>query len=363
MAAATGLSARILHGWRRLHGAGRLQGVDLARGLAVVGMLAAHLVDIPEFAWGDPATWGGVVHGRSSIVFATVAGLSIGLATGGTRPLEARPLALARRRIALRAAIIWTIGVGLMATGVPVYVILPAYAILFLLTLPLLRVRASSLFIAAAALAVVTPLVHTVIESLPWRWTEAGDAAALAIGWHYPFLVWIVFVMAGLGMARSDLSRTSVVGLFAVAGTGLTVVGYALPLLAPSSGADADWWMSALSADAHSSGIGEVVGSGGFAIAVVALCILLCRTPATLVVLPLRATGSMPLTAYAGQIVAWWILALASGLTPGDLFGVRAMDPLVPFVVATLVGCTVWALTIGRGPLEWAIDRLARFVR
>ena len=55
----------------------RLFGLDAARGLALLGMFAAHTL----------ATTGEtVVDGRSAILFATVAGASLGLITGGATP-------------------------------------------------------------------------------------------------------------------------------------------------------------------------------------------------------------------------------------------------------------------------------------
>ena len=74
---------------QRLNGPQRIAGVDLARGLAVIGMIAAHLLWIEDFDFADAATWVAVVDGRSSILFATLAGVSIGLVTGGSRPLAA----------------------------------------------------------------------------------------------------------------------------------------------------------------------------------------------------------------------------------------------------------------------------------
>src|SRR5690606_26645416 len=57
---------------------GREPGIDLARGLAVFGMFAAHLlVTAPCFSWSDPGTWTAAVHGNSSILFATLAGVSL----------------------------------------------------------------------------------------------------------------------------------------------------------------------------------------------------------------------------------------------------------------------------------------------
>ncbi|RWR17060.1 acyltransferase, partial [Microbacterium enclense] len=44
MAVAPGLIARTGRAWDRFDGPRRLVGIDLARGLAVIGMLAAHLL-------------------------------------------------------------------------------------------------------------------------------------------------------------------------------------------------------------------------------------------------------------------------------------------------------------------------------
>ncbi|MGL4255153.1 MAG: acyltransferase, partial [Microbacterium sp.] len=55
--------------WARLNGPARVTGVDLARGLAVLGMFAAHLLWIRDpFSWTDASTWVAVVEGRSSIL-------------------------------------------------------------------------------------------------------------------------------------------------------------------------------------------------------------------------------------------------------------------------------------------------------
>ena len=60
-------------------GTGRIGGLDLARGLAVLGMFGAHL-DIGTELTADPASWAAVVDGRSSILFATLAGLAVAAA-------------------------------------------------------------------------------------------------------------------------------------------------------------------------------------------------------------------------------------------------------------------------------------------
>lgn len=340
----------------RLSGPSRIAGIDLARGLAVLGMFAAHLYDLPDFAWTDASTWGAVSSGRSSILFATLAGVSLGLVTGGPEPASGRRLAVARGRIAVRAGILWLLGILLVATGVPVYVILPAYAILFALSLPFLALRARVLFAVAGAAALVMPWVQHAIDAAPlWR-TPAGSDLSLLLGLQYPFPVWIAFVLAGIGVARCDVRRRAVQWRLVAAGAALAVVGYGLDAVTGAFGTRGDVWTAA----PHSSGVLEVVGSGGFALAVIGACLLLCRTAVLWVVLPLRAVGAMPLTAYVGQLVVWAVLAAVLLGAPGDLAGFRGLDPFPAFALTALVLCTAWALLVGRGPLEWMLDRAAR---
>ena len=356
MAAAAELTGRLARSWAHLDGPRRLAGIDLARGLAVLGMFAAHLIALPEFSWADPATWLDVASGRSSILFATLAGVSIGLVTGARTPVAGVDLQRARVRLGARAGLIWVLGILLIATGVPVYVILPAYGILFLLALPFLPLRSRALFAVAAVLGAVMPFVQVVLDALPVWQTETGALLDAVLGWHYPFTVWIAFLLCGLGIGRLDLRSARVAALLLAAGAALAVAGYGLAAIAVPTGSV--FWNAVWTAAPHSSGVLEVFGSGGFAVAVIGLCLLVCRTPLRWIAVPLRAVGSMPLTAYTAQLVVWAIVAAIVHGDPGDLTGFRALEPFWPMVWGTLIACTAWALLIGRGPLEWAVARI-----
>lgn len=362
MAAPAGLTGWLGTRWEHLNGARRIGGVDLARALAVIGMLAAHLLALPEFSVDDSSTWTGIAGGRSSILFATLAGVSIGLVTGGRIPLKGARMWVARGRLAIRGGLLWVLGLLLIATGVPVYVILPAYAILFLLAVPFTALSARTLLLIACGVALVMPFVQSWLDDSPFWYTPIGVYVSLGLGWHYPFLVWIAFILAGMAVARAGLDRRSVLWWMVSIGGALALISATLDQLTGfdqhvvSASPWADVWTGA----AHSSGLLEVVGSGGFAVAVIGACVLLCRTPVRWVVLPLRAVGSMPLTAYTAQLVAWAVVAAVVLGDPGDLQGFRELSLFWPFVLWIIVCCTAWALLIGRGPLEWATDRLAR---
>lgn len=362
MASAPGLTTRIGRTWTRFDGPGRLIGVDLARGLAVLGMLAAHLLDTEDFVARDPSSWLDVVNGRSSILFAVLAGVSIALVTGGPRPLEGPRRARAAARLALRGALLWVIGMLLVFTGVPVYVILPAYALLFALSLPFLGMRPRGLFLTAGAVALVMPWIQPVLDAAPLWSGRFGEEISAALGWNYPFPVWIAFLLAGMGLGRLDLRLLPEQTLMLLSGGALMLAGYGLALVTEPAVADDRYLSTVLTAEDHSAGLWEVIGSGGFAIATIGLCLLLCRTPVRWLAIPLRAVGSMPLTAYVLQLVVWAFVALAVLGDTSDLWGIRALGLFGPLTLGLVVGCTAWALTVGRGPLEALIDAVVRFV-
>ncbi|MET9488204.1 heparan-alpha-glucosaminide N-acetyltransferase domain-containing protein [Nocardia sp. NPDC006630] len=66
--------------------ASRLVALDVARGLAVLGMIVAHVGVTRDLAWADPGSWLSIANGRSSILFATLAGMSLALMSGRERP-------------------------------------------------------------------------------------------------------------------------------------------------------------------------------------------------------------------------------------------------------------------------------------
>jgi hypothetical protein len=338
--------------------------VDLARGLAVVGMFAAHLLEIGDFSLSHPGTWIAVVDGRSSILFAVLAGVSIALTTGGPRPVAGSMLGAARRRLAVRALVLWILGVLLISTGVPIYVILPAYAILFLVAIPLVQLRTEILFALAAVLLLFMPFVQAALGLLPFWETAVGESVGLVIGWAYPFPLWAGFLVLGLAVGRLDLRRASIAALLLAVGTGLALVAYGVGgfLARPSVfHAPVEYVGIVVSTLPHSGGAPEVIGGAGFAVAVLGAALLVCRAaPIRAALLPLRATGSMPLTAYTAQVLLWAVWAFAVLGDPGDLSGFRALSPFWPLTLLVIVGCTAWALLVGRGPLENLLAVLSR---
>jgi uncharacterized protein len=346
--------------------AGRISGLDLARGLAVTGMFAAHVLILGDFDWSDPITWGGVVDGRSAATFALLAGVSIAIISGGDRPVNSVALTQARVRIFVRAALIFLIGGVLDALGTNVYIILQYYAVMFVLALPVLRWRSRSLFLLAGMLAVVSPIAQLVLSRVLTGvgLFETAPFTLLVTG-AYPAIVWFVFVLVGIGIGRLDLRRRDIHLKILGVGVILAVIGYTAGSLAatlpqasleqlPEERVTAESLFdltSLLTALPHTGTPFELVGATGFALALVALCLIALRPGVgrvlRTVLFPLTATGSMALSAYSVQILALAVI--------GDGYWVTGSDNAGLYLTLTLsivLGCTLWSLFVGRGPLE-----------
>ncbi|WP_198588474.1 heparan-alpha-glucosaminide N-acetyltransferase domain-containing protein [Geodermatophilus chilensis] len=346
----------------------RIGGLDVARGLAVLGMFGAHLGSTGELGW-DPVTWRALVDGRSSILFATLAGVSIALLSGGRAPATGDELARARTRILVRGAWVFAIGGVLELLGTFVAIILGVYAVLFVLALPFLRWRPARLLLAAGAVALLGPPLTLAVGQYATELDEAGNAFAfLFFTGYYPAAVWLAFVLVGLAVGRLDLRAARVrVGLVA-GGAAAAVLGYlggwlSTRQLAPGQdlngiesgfGSDGAWepaWFAG--AQPHTATPFEVIGSGGVAVAVIGVCLVVADLLPR-VTYPLASVGALALSVYTVQIVAIRVLQVASSADWGLW---------VRFTVTALVLASVWRWRLGRGPLErlltWSSRRAA----
>jgi uncharacterized membrane protein YeiB len=367
----------------------RLVGVDLARALAVFGMYVVH-IGPPLSATSGVASWiRYLADGRSSILFATLAGFSLALIAGRREPRTGLAGRQARARIAIRAVVLLAVGTA-MAMVFGDVIILNFYGVYFLVALPMVRLRARTLAIIAAVLAVVTPQLAFGLSSLltepvqqsinaydPLERLCGVGVVDLLLTGFYPAITWITFVIAGLALARLDLADGAVRRRLAVFGPALVVLGYGMSWLL--AGADAlrstaddgsgssgsgslpppGSASSLVLAGPHSGTSFDIVGSLG-----VAITVILCATVAVdrlprlrRLAKPVIAVGTMSLTAYVGHFV----LTSFTGLAFED-----SWVPLLMYVGGAIVFAGIWSRFFRRGPLEYLLHtatRLAKFVR
>ncbi|AWE41480.1 MULTISPECIES: heparan-alpha-glucosaminide N-acetyltransferase domain-containing protein [unclassified Actinobaculum] len=395
---------------------GRIGGLDIARALAILGMFYAHTA--PRL--GEPGTIQHIVSdlpvGRSSILFAVLAGISLAILTGRNIPYTGERMRVARLRIFGRATALLVVTGILSLLGTSIALILSFYAAWFICALPFTGWSAKRLFVTAGILAILGPLAHTTLNwlfaslSLYGSGSNAFVVEVFVTG-IYPGLVFMAFILAGMGVGRLDITRRKVHGLFLAVGAALMAVGYGaswilgntivdraqqaangvlpnglsggkLPgspppiksltpdqlsqlgdlgdltlgngnaSILPNGFDKALTWQPVefpslgdlVTAEPHTSTIFEALGSGGFALAVIGLCLLIGGLSRTLL-FPLAAVGSMSLTAYSAHVVA-------IAIEP-DWSGSASWHPFLILSAAVIVGCSLWKVIFQRGPLEW----------
>ncbi|GAA4865804.1 hypothetical protein GCM10025787_59510 [Saccharopolyspora rosea] len=405
---------------------GRLVGVDIARFVAVFGMFNIHF-GVP-FVDGDPEVWiAQFSSGRSTALFTLLAGVSLAMLSGRQEPPSGAGLREARVRIAVRAVLLLVIGIALAkatsATGFLLTVIIPFYGMYFLLTLPFVGLRTRGLAIAAVAAAAIGPQLSFVLRT----WIAQGtpltavvDAVNAVDPGHlisddgvfdlllldfYPAASYLALVLAGMAVGRLDLRSSRVRWWLGGIGLVVSVAAYQVSdwLVATVGGlpdvtiegtvpVEHPGWL--LAATAHSGTTFELLGSGGIALVILAVCLALADCAGRFLK-PLAAAGSMALTLYALHAVAMaWVIVVGgyslSGV-PEPLAELSTMGPDLPdlpgmpafprdghvpegvvafvctfmpelFLVFAVVFPVVWRRVFRRGPLEAAVSESVRWL-
>lgn len=355
---------------------GRLVGLDVARCLALLGMVATHVLDArtPD---GELATAQWLAGGRASALFAVLAGVSLALMT--REPLRGRPLALRSLGIAGRAVLIAALGLLLGGLDTGVAVILTYYGVLFVLGLPFTLLRVRTLVPLTVAWVVVAPVVsHLLRPDLPERGFESPSIAQLAdpgqlasellLTGYYPVVPWLAY-LAGIALGRLDLRDTSLLGALALGGLGTAVLATRVsatlvdPAVASENATgmygttppDGDWdWLLVVAP--HSATPFDLAQTIGSAVLVIAVCLLLERLlprAATAVLGVVLGAGAATLTLYSLHVVM---------LTP-QVWPEEEPSAYVSHVVVLLALGAVIRLLGRRGPLEAVAGLPVRLAR
>ncbi len=440
---------------------GRIGGLDIARALAIFGMFYAHVAP-STFYDGFPAFLDAIPDGRSSILFAVLAGVSLSILTGRNVAYTGEQMRSARLRIFGRSAMLLPIAGVLSLLGTPVAIILAFYAAWFVTALPFASWSPQKLFALAGGLAIVGPIVTVLFSWVTMNlniW-PTGDANSFAIDVFltgmYPGAVYMAYVFAGMAIGRLDITQRAIQAILVLVGCALMILGYGSswlltqafgsetdmfgdfgsysssfssgtfvtqgdltdgsvldgdfptsavpasdPIVDPAdpnssivkggdgldansgswieepidpafgSGSSGSWsepdyweypepwtWQNMplpdittwIGATAHTNTIFEAIGSGGFAIAALGLCLLIGRLSRN-VLFPLASVGSMALTAYSLHIV---VIGFNT-----DWVGTVSWTPTLWLTGGALVLCTAWKLFFSRGPLEWAMWKVS----
>ncbi|WP_454850069.1 acyltransferase family protein [Promicromonospora soli] len=331
----------------------RVAGLDAARGFALVGMIIVNVGPVASQPLLQRLYM--LPYGRASVLFVVVAGVGMGYL------LSRRSERDRWSTVTWRAALLFAGGIMLQGLTNQVNVILPTYAVLFLLAPLLWRLPSRALLLGATVTFLLAgpsiivaheatePAAHwfdpVTLGTRPWE-----AAHSLLLSGPYPLASWIVPFVAGLCLARLDLTDVLVLRRLAIGGTFAAVGAAAVSqvtyaLIGPS--ADQGPWRL-LTGAAHGQMPLWLVSSIGGAVAVIAVCSLVLDRYGSLRVFAwLVACGRLALTLY---VIHFVVLAL---IKPEGGFAFEQGVLISAALVAALITAAVlWERTGWPGPLE-----------
>jgi uncharacterized membrane protein YeiB len=339
-------------------GGGRIPGIDLARAIAILGMLAVHVG--PTDVEGPAGTLYALPHGRAAILFGLVAGVGVSLLAAG----RSRTRTQARVRLLWRAAVLLPLGLWLQELDHNVFVILQDYALLFVVATVLIAVPDRWLLALAGASATVGSLVHLAghvtdpeafaRRPVVWDVPVTEIAHRLVLSGPYPLLTWLAPFALGMWLGRRDLRSPLLWWRLVLLGGSVTLTARLLAVLLQGwwgAPPEAVTWDHLVVDDPHSQMPLWVVGATGSAVFMLGASLLLADR-ARAATWPLVAVGQLAFTVYVGHLLA---LHLWRDPLTSDAVG-PATGLVLAFTAVAAVVATAWRAVLPRGPLELILN-------
>ena len=348
---------------------GRLAALDAARGLAVIGMYVQH------FALNERNSF---VSGNTMILFILCSGISYSIMVRRMNEKGMEPSAF-RARMLARAVFIDMAGYLLIMLNGPFAVVLPAYAMLFLLALLLIRSSARTLTAVSCVSFLVCPPLMLIGLSL------FSDAALLydLAGGPLSALAWLPVFTAGMALGRMELRSTRTAVRLVLGGAALLIpcklfdifllpgirqgfeawlmrmpVNYQIDEYAiwPRNAQPVLWHMLFYAEPQGGSSFELLIGTG-LSLIILGLLFLIEKKYGA-VLRPFAAAGRVVLTLYVFQfIVAWALMLMGIDVTGIDIGGFLFGDILI----AAGALFAAWGLTRRQnGPVEFLLRRFER---
>jgi uncharacterized membrane protein len=216
---------------------GRIIGLDVARCVALLGMIATHALSATGQDGGVTVVQQ-IAGGRASALFAVLAGVSLALMSGRDAPVRGREAVAVSAGLAVRALLVAALGLVLGSLESGILVILAYYGVLFLLGIPFLRLRAGALVLLAAGWVVVVPVLMQLLRphlpEAPIASPTLGSLAdpgglltQLTVTGSYPAIPWMAYLFVGMALGRLHLERWGTARDLVVVGAGVALTGWA----------------------------------------------------------------------------------------------------------------------------------------
>lgn len=355
----------------------RIIGYDLARALAIIGMVVVNF-KIVMGAEANGPDWlvnlVGLLNGRAAAIFVVLAGVGISLLSGKGRTQNAPDLLKQDRRTLLKRALFLFI-TGLLYTPIWPADILHFYGVYIAVAAFLPAAPAKRLWGAAASLVLAFTILLFMFDygqGWDWNtlayeglWTPAGMMRHIFFNGFHPVVPWLAFLVLGMIIGRLDMRSPAIRRRVFAWGAGAALAAELVSkrllhtLLPGATAGDKEIFTAIFGTSPMPPMPLYMIAGAGTACAVIALVVALgerYRDSAWL--RPFVSTGQLALTLYVAHVVL--------GMGTLEAMGRLNNQTLAFSLQASAVFCTIgivfaylWRKRFKRGPLEAVMRKLA----
>ena len=355
----------------------RIQGYDLARALAIFGMVLVNFKIVMGASDNGPnwLIWMvGLFEGRAAATFVILAGVGLSLISRRVR-LENDSQGIIRNRKTLLNRALFLFVVGLLYTPLWPADILHFYGIYIAIGAYLLTASDRKLWRWAISFSLIFVILFLTFNyEAGWNWitleyadfwTFQGMIRHLFFNGFHPVFPWAAFLFVGMWLGRQDihanpkLARKILVGGLAITALTELASGFAIRgFTSLETSIDAELLRFLFGTDPMPPMPQYMLSAGGTALVVIVLCVWLAdRFSRAGWLKPLVSTGQLALTHYVAHIVLGMGILEMLGLLENQSLGFSVTSSIL-FCVAAVVFSYFWRKRFRRGPLEWVMRKV-----
>lgn len=356
----------------------RVAGFDLARALAVFGMVIVNFKVAMNADTGNPFLLGfaALFEGRASALFVILAGIGITLITRKAKASQDDGLILQSRFSLVKRGLLLVV-IGLIFTPLWEADILHFYGFYFLMAAALFRLNDKKLLFSALIVVLVFPVLMAFFDyernwiwaSLTYQdfWSVDGMIRHIVFNGFHPIFPWSAFLIFGMWLGRQDLASKLVRNRLLI-GSAVMLLAiecsfYVINLLL-GDGKALD--MTAEEVDfLFSTSIipplpQYMISAGSSAVIVIIGCLYLSERFAESRMLKwLHQTGKLALTLYIAHVVLGLGVLESMELLTNQTIDFSLVCSLL-FCFLGAVFSVLWLRHFNAGPYEWLFRKIAK---
>lgn len=353
----------------------RIIGIDVARALAVVGMIIVNFkMVIGGEGSGFSKVFVSLFEGKAAATFVVLAGVGIALASNSLyKKYDIEKAKKVRGSIIKKALFLFIVGTSYLFVW-PAD-ILHFYGIYMIITLVLINQKAKTVLFAAIGLIFSYPILMLLFSydegwnfndfSYSGFWTIPGFLRNLFYNGFHPVIPWTAFMLIGLWFGRQNLNDDRFVKKTLFFSLGIFSLTQLFSILSITILSNVDPKASAkLSQVLGTSPMPPLpiymISGSSIATAVISLCILVGRKYSNRPLIDvLNKTGKMALTFYVAHVIVG--MGLIEILLPEKMGKSTADFSLVYALLFSMI-CVIfaffWLKKKKSGPLEYLMRKL-----